>query len=82
MLSKHFRVLVPEQRGRGRSDYDDDVSRYALLQYVEDMRGLLSDLGIEQCGDRGDFHGRPHDVRVECAVPGTGDPRGDQRYRS
>ena len=47
-LSKHFRVLVPEQRGRGRSDYDDDVSRYALLQYVEDMRGLLIDLGIEQ----------------------------------
>ena len=46
-LSKHFRVLVPEQRGRGRSDYDDDVSRYALLQYVEDMHGLLSHLGIE-----------------------------------
>ena len=47
-LSEHFRVLVPEQRGRGRSDYDDDVSRYALLQYVDDMRGLLSDLSIER----------------------------------
>ena len=47
-LSEHFRVLVPEQRGRGRSDYDDDVSRYALLQYVEDMRSLLSDLGVER----------------------------------
>ena len=47
-LSEHFRVLVPEQRGRGRSDYTDDVSRYTLLQYVEDICGMLSDLGIER----------------------------------
>ena len=46
-LTDHFRVLVPEQRGRGRSDYDDDVSRYALLRYVEDMHSLVGDLGIE-----------------------------------
>jgi pimeloyl-ACP methyl ester carboxylesterase len=45
-LTDHFRVLVPEQRGRGRSDWDHDVSRYALLQYVQDMHDLLTDLQI------------------------------------
>lgn len=47
-LTDHFRVLVPEQRGRGRSDWDHDVSRYALLQYVQDMHDLLRDLQIER----------------------------------
>ena len=47
-LASDFRVVVPEQRGRGLSDYDEDVSRYSLLQYVEDTRGLIVDLGVER----------------------------------
>ena len=69
-LSEHFRVLVPEQRGRGRSDYDDDVSRYALLQYVDDMRGLLSDLGIEHVAIVGTSMGGLMTFALNALYPG------------
>ena len=38
---QHFRVLVPEQRGRGRSAYDTLPSRYNLMQYVHDTYAML-----------------------------------------
>jgi pimeloyl-ACP methyl ester carboxylesterase len=41
VLNQHFRVLVPEQRGRGRSDYDPVPSRYNLMQYVHDTYAML-----------------------------------------
>ena len=47
-LASDFRVVVPEQRGRGLSDYAEDVSRYSLLQYVEDMQGLIVELGLQR----------------------------------
>ena len=47
-LASDFRVVVPEQRGRGLSDYSEDVSRYSLLQYVEDMQGLIVELGLQR----------------------------------
>ena len=69
-LADHFRVLVPEQRGRGRSDYDDDLSRYALLQYVEDMRGLLRDLGIKQVAVVGTSMGGLITFALNALYPG------------
>lgn len=30
-LATRFRVLVPEQRGRGLSNYDSDSSRYTII---------------------------------------------------
>ena len=41
LLNQYFRVLVPEQRGRGRSDYDPVPSRYNLMQYVHDTYAML-----------------------------------------
>ena len=69
-LTDHFRVLVPEQRGRGRSDYDDEVSRYALLQYVEDVRGLLSHLGIEHVAIVGTSMGGLMTFALNALYPG------------
>ncbi|MEX1147394.1 MAG: alpha/beta hydrolase [Sphingomonadales bacterium] len=45
-LSPRFRVIVPDQRGRGRSDRDPDPARYALPEYVGDMGALLDHLGV------------------------------------
>lgn len=47
-LDPSRRLIVPDQRGRGRSDYDEDPERYRPDAYVEDMWALLDRLGIER----------------------------------
>lgn len=42
------RLIVPDQRGRGRSQYDDDPARYTPAVYVDDMRALLHELGTDR----------------------------------
>ena len=41
------RLIVPDQRGRGQSDYDPDPSNYRPDIYVEDMWALLADRMID-----------------------------------
>ncbi len=48
VLNQHFRVLVPEQRGRGRSAYDTLPSRYNLMQYVHDTYAMLAAFQCER----------------------------------
>ena len=48
VLAKTHRVLVVDQRGRGRSDRDPDASRYHLATYVGDMFELLAQQAITQ----------------------------------
>ncbi|RVQ69332.1 alpha/beta hydrolase [Croceicoccus ponticola] len=45
-----YRLIVPDQRGRGLSDYDDDAANYRIDVYVADMFALLADLGIDRFG--------------------------------
>lgn len=45
-LSGEWRVLCPEMRGRGDSDYAKDPATYNVLQYVEDLGALLDEAGI------------------------------------
>ena len=51
-LAKHLsatrRVIVPEMRGRGMSDYAPDSDTYNPLQYVADVERLLAAEGIER----------------------------------
>ena len=47
-LRKNYRVICPDQRGRGRSDRDTDATHYHPEQYVADMRTLLDTLGISR----------------------------------
>jgi pimeloyl-ACP methyl ester carboxylesterase len=50
--AEHFagewRVLCPEMRGRGDSDYSKEAATYNPLQYVEDLGELLAQEGIER----------------------------------
>ena len=48
LLSGRRRVLVPEMRGRGLSDYAPDTATYNPLQYVADLKALLEQEGIER----------------------------------
>ncbi|MFT4089245.1 MAG: alpha/beta hydrolase [Asticcacaulis sp.] len=47
-LAQRFRVIVPDQRGRGRSEWDAEPARYNLGGYVADMFALLDHLGVEK----------------------------------
>lgn len=47
-LAGRYRLIVPDQRGRGRSDYDPDPANYRPDLYVQDMLALLDGLGLEQ----------------------------------
>ena len=49
-LSGRYRLVVPDQRGRGLSDYDSDRLNYRPDVYAADMFALLDGLGIEQVG--------------------------------
>ena len=69
-LSGTFRVLVPEQRGRGRSDYDSDPSRYAIMQYVADMHGLLNKLNMEEVAVVGTSMGGLMTFALNALYPG------------
>ena len=45
-LAGERRVLVPEMRGRGMSDYAPDSASYNPVQYVADLKALLDQEGI------------------------------------
>ncbi len=47
LAGKGYRVLCPDQRGRGKSAYDPNPQNYSPLTYVHDMINLL---GQEQIG--------------------------------
>ncbi|MCB2080590.1 MAG: alpha/beta hydrolase [Novosphingobium sp.] len=46
ILSGRFRLIVPDQRGRGRSAWDDQPVNYRPDVYAADMFALLDSLGI------------------------------------
>lgn len=48
ILRDKHRLIIPDQRGRGRSDYDNNPGNYTPLVYVQDMFALLRSLDIEQ----------------------------------
>lgn len=48
MIAGEWRVIVPEMRGRGESDYAKDSATYTPMHYVADVMALLADQGIER----------------------------------
>ncbi len=46
-VAQFRRVIVPEMRGRGQSDYAPSSATYNPMQYVADVEKLLSELGAD-----------------------------------
>jgi pimeloyl-ACP methyl ester carboxylesterase len=46
-LAGRYRVVCPDVVGRGRSDWLDNPSQYALAQYVSDMVTLIARLNVD-----------------------------------
>jgi pimeloyl-ACP methyl ester carboxylesterase len=49
-LAGRYRMIVPDQRGRGLSAWDPDPARYRPDVYAQDMLALLDGLGIGRAG--------------------------------
>lgn len=47
-IAGDWRVIVPEMRGRGESEYAKDAQTYNAGQYVEDVTVLLDELDIDR----------------------------------
>lgn len=47
-LAGDWRVIVPEMRGRGQSEYAKDAATYSPRTYLADVALLLADLGIDR----------------------------------
>lgn len=93
-LSARYRVICPDQRGRGRSARDPDPSHYRPDVYVGDMLGLLDLLEVSEARVIGTSLGglmavvmaamqpaRVHSVLLNDVGPEL-DPRGVARIRA
>jgi pimeloyl-ACP methyl ester carboxylesterase len=48
LVDAGFQVIVPDQRGYGRSDHPVDVDAYSLLSLAGDVVAVLDDVGVER----------------------------------
>ncbi|HSJ79561.1 MAG TPA: alpha/beta hydrolase [Erythrobacter sp.] len=64
------RVIVPEMRGRGQSDYASDSDTYTPLTYVQDVEKLLAEQGITRFIPIGTSMGGLMTMLMAGAAPG------------
>jgi pimeloyl-ACP methyl ester carboxylesterase len=69
-LSATRRVIVPEMRGRGMSDYARDSDTYSPIAYVQDVERLLAEQGIERFAVVGTSMGGLMTMLMAAAKPG------------
>ena len=64
------RVIVPEMRGRGMSDYAPDSDTYSPLTYVQDVEKLLAELEIDRFAVVGTSMGGLMTMLMAAGKPG------------
>ena len=69
-LAQTRRVIVPEMRGRGQSDYAPNSATYNPLQYVADVEVLLEEQGIDRFICVGTSMGGLMTMLLAAAKPG------------
>ncbi|KEO88369.1 alpha/beta hydrolase [Erythrobacter sp. JL475] len=69
-IAETRRVIVPEMRGRGQSDYAPDSATYNPLQYVADVEKLLEEQGIDKFIAVGTSMGGLMTMLLAAAKPG------------
>ncbi len=48
ILSEKYRIIVPDQRGRGLSEYDSNTANYNPAKYIDDMFKLIQVLDLDE----------------------------------
>lgn len=69
-LAGERRVLVPEMRGRGDSEYARDPATYTPMTYIEDVSALLAQEGISRFVAVGTSLGGLMTMMLAAAEPG------------
>ncbi|SFP35947.1 alpha/beta fold hydrolase [Qipengyuania nanhaisediminis] len=64
-----WRVIVPDMRGRGKSDYAEDSATYAVPNYIGDVLALLEQEGIEKFVSIGTSMGGLMTMLIAQAMP-------------
>jgi len=70
-LSVRHRVICPDFRGRGRSEYDPDWNNYIPPTYADDVRHLLVSLGLHRVHVIGTSLGGIVAMVMAVATPGV-----------
>src|SRR5690606_32270041 len=68
-LAGRYALIVPDQRGRGLSAYDEDAANYRPDIYSADMFALLDDLGIARASLIGTSMGGLMAMMMAAAQP-------------
>ena len=69
IAAQGWRVLVPEMRGRGQSDYSNDPATYQVPTYVADLLGLLQQEQIDRFASIGTSMGGLMTMLVAAIAP-------------
>lgn len=69
-LAGGYRLIVPDQRGRGLSEWDPDPAQYRPDVYAQDMLALLDGLGIQRAGLIGTSMGGLMAMVMQALRPG------------
>ncbi|MBT0671350.1 alpha/beta hydrolase [Novosphingobium profundi] len=69
-LGGRYRLIVPDQRGRGLSQWDPDPGQYRPEVYCADMFALLDGLSIARCGVIGTSMGGLMALAMQAMRPG------------
>lgn len=72
-LAGKYQLIVPDQRGRGRSDHDPDPENYTPAVYVDDMFALIDGLKLETMGMIGTSMGGLMAKMMAAMAPGRFD---------
>lgn len=70
-VSSRYRVISPDYRGRGRSAYDPDWRHYQPRTYLDDIRHLMTALGVHRFVAIGTSLGGVLGMALGTAMPGS-----------
>jgi len=68
-LAGKYKLIVPDQRGRGRSEYDPDPQNYTPAVYVDDMFALIDGLKLGNMGMIGTSMGGLMAIMMAAMTP-------------
>jgi len=71
LSAQGYYVVVYDQRGQGRSDLAQAPTDYSYKQYADDLKTIISQLGLTKPVLIGHSHGGPISLKFDQFYPGV-----------